>query len=148
MKILPNSAKSTKRGLEYIESHNKIYLEVIDMDIKRKKELIQSWKDRTPEMGIISFKCMSTGEEFLAISRDIKADFNSNRFQLNLGKHPNKNLNNIWKKYGEDDFKLYVVEELEEKFIQEKTKTEVEEKLEELFEKSLEKIPSSNKIRK
>ena len=27
------------------------------MDTKRKKELLQQWKNRHPEMGVISFRC-------------------------------------------------------------------------------------------
>lgn len=46
------------------------------MDTKRKKELLQQWKNRRPEMGVISFRCKKTGESFLGISKDTKADFN------------------------------------------------------------------------
>ena len=55
------------------------------MDTKRKKELLQQWKNRRPEMGVISFRCKKTGESFLGISKDTKADFNSNRFKLSGG---------------------------------------------------------------
>ena len=49
------------------------------MDIKRKKELLDAWKNRCPEMGVISICCKITGDLFLGISKDTRADFNSNR---------------------------------------------------------------------
>ncbi len=79
------------------------------MDMKRKKELLQQWKNRRPQMGVISFRCKETGESFLGISKDTKADFNSNRFQLSMGMHPNKRLTELWNQYGEGGFELSVV---------------------------------------
>lgn len=70
------------------------------MDTKRKKELLQQWKNRRPEMGVISFRCKKTGESFLGISKDTKADFNSNRFQLSGGgaseQKTDRALESVW----------------------------------------------------
>ena len=79
------------------------------MDTKRKKELLQQWKNRHPEMGVISFHCKKTRESFLGISKDTKADFNSIRFQLSMGMHPNKRLTELWNQYGEGGFEFSVV---------------------------------------
>lgn len=83
--------------------------EVKEMDSSRKKELLQQWKNRRPEMGIISFRCRETGEAFLGISKDTKADINSNRFRLSMGMHPNKRLAELWNEYGEEGFECSVV---------------------------------------
>ncbi len=40
------------------------------MDKKRRKELLESYKNRRPEMGVISYHCKETGETFLGISQD------------------------------------------------------------------------------
>ena len=45
----------------------------------------------------------------MGISKDTKADFNSNRFQLSIGMHPNKRLTELWNQYGEDGFEFSVV---------------------------------------
>ena len=74
------------------------------MDIKRKKELLEEWRNRHPEMGVISFKCKETNESFLEISKDIKATFNSNIFQLSVGMHPNKRLAELWNENPTDDY--------------------------------------------
>lgn len=46
------------------------------MDTNPKKELVEQWKNRHPEMGVISFHCISTGESFGGISKETKVDFN------------------------------------------------------------------------
>ena len=52
------------------------------MDIKRKKELLDTWKNWHPEMGAISIRYKIAGDLFPGISKDTRADFNSNRFKL------------------------------------------------------------------
>ena len=82
------------------------------MDIKRKKELIQAYKNRRPEMGVISYRCKETGEVFLGISKDTKADFNSTNTKLSTSWHPNKQLQELWNKYGPEGFELSVIKVL------------------------------------
>ena len=69
------------------------------MDIKRKKELLEAYKSRHPEMGVISYRCKETGEVFLGISKDTKSGFNSNNMKLAANWHPNKRLQELWNKY-------------------------------------------------
>lgn len=79
------------------------------MDTKRRKELLLQWKNRRPEMEIISIQCKVTGEIFTDISKDISVAFNSHRFQLSANLHRNKRLQELWKQYGEDGF-IYTIE--------------------------------------
>lgn len=83
------------------------------MDKTRKKELIEAYKNRCPEMGVIAIRCRETGESFLGASRDVPADFNSARAKLGLGGHPNKRLSALWEEYGEEGFDFVVLEPLE-----------------------------------
>lgn len=69
---------------------NNIYRKLNTMDKTKRKELVSEWKNRRPEMGVISFKCKATGDNFIDISKDMKADYNSNRFKLLMGNHPKK----------------------------------------------------------
>lgn len=82
------------------------------MDIKRKKELLKEWKNRRPEMGVISISCKATGDLFLGISKDTRAEFNSNRFKLSVKLHSNKQLQELWDRYGENEFEYSVLEVL------------------------------------
>ena len=83
------------------------------MDIKEKQELLETWKNRHPEMGVISFRCSATDETFLTTAADIPARFNRIRFQLFAGNCPNERLQELWAQYGEDAFELQVVKRLE-----------------------------------
>lgn len=80
------------------------------MDSNRKKQLMQEYKNRKPEMGIISFRCNATNESFLEISKDTKASMNSIRGKLASNWHPNKKLQALWDQYGEDGFTLSVLQ--------------------------------------
>ena len=82
------------------------------MDIKRKKELLEAYKSRRPEMGVIAFCCGKTGEMFLTAATDIPANFNRIRFQLSAGNCPNKRMQELWNQYGEDAFECQVVKRL------------------------------------
>ena len=83
------------------------------MDKAQKKALTEEWKNRRPEMGVISLRCKETGEAFLGIAKDTKAAFNSVRAKLSGGIHPNKRLMELWKRYGEEGFELSVAAVLE-----------------------------------
>ena len=82
------------------------------MDIKRKKELLEIYKNRHHEMGVISYRCRETGEVFLGISKDTKSDFNSTNMKLAANWHPNKRLQELWNKYGSEGFELSVIKVL------------------------------------
>lgn len=82
------------------------------MDMKRKKQLLEEYKNRRPEMGVISYRCIATNESFLGISRDTKADFNSTSTKLAANYHPNKRLQELWNHYGMAGFELSVMKTL------------------------------------
>lgn len=86
-----------------------IDLEVNTMDKERKRQLLEEYKNRCPEMGIISFCCINTGESFLGISTDTRADFNSIRCRLTTSWHPCKRLQALWDQYGESGFTSSVI---------------------------------------
>ena len=112
------------------------------MDTKRKKELLESYKNRDPEMGVISFQCSRTGESFLAPATDIPAKFNRIRFQLSAGNCPNKRLQELWTQYGEGAFTLQIVKQLE----YDDAKEDHTEELEPLFELGLLEQPNASRI--
>lgn len=112
------------------------------MDKDKRKELVNAWKNRIPDMGIISIRCKTTGDSFLGASKDINADFNSAKCKLSTSWHPNKKLLELWKTYGEEDFEFFVLERVECKDPTE----DYTDKLEKLREKYLEADEKSQKI--
>lgn len=83
------------------------------MDKTQKKAMVAEWKERHPEMGVVSVKCTATGEQFYEATRDTATWFNRHRFQLNWKHHRNKRLQELWNRYGENGFALAVVSDLE-----------------------------------
>ncbi len=112
------------------------------MDTKRKKELLNEWKNRHPDMGVISIFYKATGDLFLNISKDIKADFNGNRFRLSVKLHPNKYLQALWDKYGENGFDYSVVKVLK----YESPEDDPTDKLNALLEECLLEMPQARRI--
>ena len=112
------------------------------MDPKRKKQLLEEYKYRKPEMGVISFRCTASGESFLGISKDTRADFNSVHSRLTGNSHPNKRLQELWNQYGENGFEISVIRVLK----YEDPKEDQTEKLEQLREECLTADGSARKI--
>lgn len=83
------------------------------MDHDRRKQLMEEYKNRKPEMGVIALRCTANDAVFFGASRDTRADFNGLRFKLNSGYHPNRQLLALWQQYGEAGFVLSVAELLE-----------------------------------
>ena len=105
------------------------------MDEKRKKELIWEYKNKKPNMGIVSVYCIPEKKRFLEAAKDIKTTINSNSFQLSLGGHPNKELQKLWQKHGEKNFEINVFRVLE--YDEKKESEDYIAKLDELLKKCL-----------
>ena len=85
------------------------------MDMKRKKELLETYKNRKPEMGILAFCCIAAQKTFLCSSKDINASINRNRLQLSIGQHPNGALQSLWNQFGESGFEISTMQQLKYK---------------------------------
>lgn len=79
------------------------------METNRRRELMDAYKNRRPEMGIVSYQCNETGERFLACAKDTRAELNGTRFKLLSGTHPNKRLQALWQTHGEGGFTCSVI---------------------------------------
>lgn len=112
------------------------------MDMIRKKQLLEEYKNRLPEMGVISLCCKATGEAFLGISKDTKADLNSACFKLSSDGHPNKVMQGLWNKYGMDGFECSVLKILK----YEDTGEDHTAELEALRERCMAEDPGAKKI--
>ena len=76
-----------------------------------KKELKEQYKQIKHDMGVFMFKCLPSGKVYLGCGQNIKAELNSLKLQLDIGQYYlNSNLQNEWKKYGENSFEISIVE--------------------------------------
>ena len=81
-----------------------------------------------PDMGIFKVQSKIDNKSFLETSQNLKGYINRTRFQLNSGNHPNKELQNEWKKEGEENFIIEILEILE--YDKDESKTDYGEELE------------------
>lgn len=112
------------------------------MENKTKQEVRQDYKNRNPEMGILSFYCIQTNESFLGISKDIEVGFNSSKFQLSNSMHTNEKLQKLYDLYGEPGFEYRVISKLD---VVDLTKC-YDQDLKELLDVCLMEIPNSMKL--
>lgn len=93
----------------------------------RRKELVEQYKRRKPDMGIFIIRRKGGKRCFLETSANVPAFMNRVRFQLNHGSHPNRELQRDWKEHGEPAFDIEVLELL--KYDKDETKTDYSEEL-------------------
>lgn len=114
------------------------------MNRDRRKQLCEEYKMRRPEMGILSFRCVPTGEVFLWKAVDTATGFNSIRARLSGNIHPNKRFQGLWVEYGEENFELTILEVMSYEDAGEKE--DYSDDLEELMVKCLEENPGSVRV--
>lgn len=85
------------------------------MDKQRRKELVEQYKARRPQMGVVAYRCKATGEIFLSAAKDTSADINSTTMKLESGFHPNARLLELWREHGGEGFSIEVLETLDYK---------------------------------
>ena len=113
------------------------------MDRDRRKQLLEEYKNRRPEMGVIAFRCKETGETFLGISKDNRAVFNGIRVRLEANFHLDKVFQERWNRYGKERFEELVVKTLDyEDPLEDHTR-----ELEALLEACLSADPQARRIR-
>ncbi len=112
------------------------------MDNERKKQLMEEYKNRMPEMGVICVHCTATGDRFLGISNDTRADFNSVQAKLMLNGHPNKQMQALWNTHGAAGFEMTTLVKLK----YDDPKENHTKELEALREKCFAQDPSAKKI--
>ncbi|MFZ5988907.1 MAG: DUF2087 domain-containing protein [Bacillota bacterium] len=82
--------------------------------VDRKKELKQQYKEMKKEAGVYQIRNTENQKILVAATPDLKT-INGKRFELSMGGHKNKQLQEEWNKYGEKAFVFEVLEVLDEK---------------------------------
>lgn len=80
------------------------------MDKQRQAELKLAYKLSGPPMGIFAIRQLATGRAMIGSSRNVDGILNRHRFNLRLGKHPNRILQADWLASGESGFVFEVLE--------------------------------------
>jgi hypothetical protein len=64
-------------------------------------------------MGVFQIRNMVNNKIYIGSSLDLKAIWNSQKFQLDFGIHSNSELQKDWKEFGPGNFEYEILEELE-----------------------------------
>ena len=80
-----------------------------------KKELKKQYMQTLPPMGIYQIKNLINWKIFIGYSKNLHGKSNSYKFQLNSGLHINRELQEDYIKYGEENFSFEVLDTLEPK---------------------------------
>ena len=79
----------------------------------RKKELREQYKSIKFPMGIFIIRCKLNNKCRIEISHNLTSGMNKEAFQLKWESHKIEELQKEWKKYGEENFIIEILEELE-----------------------------------
>lgn len=80
--------------------------------MKTKKEIREEYKNIKFKVGVYKIENIINKKVLIGSSRDVISTWNKNRFQLNFGSHPNKELQTDWNSFGADNFKFEIVSEI------------------------------------
>lgn len=78
-------------------------------------------------MGIFWIRSKRSNKAFLETAQNVKGMMNRVAFQLNASIHPNEELQKEWREFGEEQFTVEILEELE--YDKDETKTDYSEEL-------------------
>jgi hypothetical protein len=78
--------------------------------MKTKKEIKKEYKEMKFQMGVFRIRNIINDKAWIGSSTNLKAVWNSEKFQLQLGSHPNKVLQRDWQEFGADNFVYEIVD--------------------------------------
>lgn len=96
-------------------------------NMDRKKQLKELYKQMKTDMGIFIVQNKINNKYLLITSQNLQGMINRVRFQLNSGGHPNIELQQDWRKLGEDNFDIKILEKLA--YGKDESKTDYSEEL-------------------
>jgi group I intron endonuclease len=80
--------------------------------LANKKELIKQYKQTIPVMGVYQIRNLVNGKIWVGSSKNLYGIGNRYKFQLNLGSHKNKILQEEYTRYGPDNFIFEIIDYL------------------------------------
>ena len=84
------------------------------MEKQRRREIVQAYKERKPQVGVFQVRCGATGETWVGASRALDTQQNGIWFGLRQGGYRSKTMQAAWKAHGEAAFELSVLERFED----------------------------------
>lgn len=82
------------------------------MSDRNRKALIRKYKETPRPAGIFRIRNSATGKSLIGSTVDIAGMLNRQRFQLENGSHPDKELQADWNEFGPDAFEFETLDRL------------------------------------
>jgi hypothetical protein len=76
-----------------------------------RKQLKREYKEASRPMGVFLIRNVTNDKVFLVAALDLNGGINRQRFQLAAGGHPNRALQEDWKRLGEEKFAFEIVDQ-------------------------------------
>jgi len=83
------------------------------IDKKRRKELLEQYKELKTYMGIYQIKNNVNGKVFIDSCSNLKNRWLTLKMHLDMGRHPNAELQKDWNTFGPEAFSYEVLEQKE-----------------------------------
>lgn len=83
------------------------------IDKKRRKELLEQYKQIKTYIGIIQIKNNVNGKIFIDTCSNLKNRWFTLKWNLDMGRHPNSKLQKDWNEHGPEAFSYEVLEKKE-----------------------------------
>ncbi|MBI5848876.1 MAG: GIY-YIG nuclease family protein [Nitrospirae bacterium] len=80
-----------------------------------RKEIINKYKQTIQPMGIYQIRNLGNGKIYIGSAKDLRGRINSNKFQLRMGSHLNKEMQRDFNEIGEEGFSFDVLDQLKPK---------------------------------
>lgn len=80
-----------------------------------RKEAINEYKKTIQPMGIYQIRNMKNGRIYIGSAKDLRGRLNSNKFQLRMGSHLNKEMQKDFDEIGEEGFSFDILDYLKPK---------------------------------
>lgn len=93
----------------------------------RKKELKSQYKQMKPDMGIFIIRSKVNNKCYIETTQNLKGKINRTKFQLGAGSYVSRELQKDWEDYGEANFIIEILENLE--YDKDESKTDYTEDL-------------------
>jgi hypothetical protein len=78
-----------------------------------RKRLIREYKETPRPAGVYRVRNNANGKSLLGSSPDLLGILNRQRFQLEMGSHPDRELQKDWNDFGPDTFEFETLDQLE-----------------------------------
>jgi len=78
----------------------------------QRRALIRHYKDNPPPMGVYAVRCDAAGLLCVNASMNLPGALNRERFQLRMGGHPDRRVQQAWRAHGEAGLRIEVLDTL------------------------------------